>query len=339
MSQQDRPSLLRHQSAFSRRDSFRLFGAAGLAAFFGGAVDVRAQEAAKPTLSNGDGFYRMSLGTSELYLISDGGFPMDTASLFGSVPERAMEEARKQAFLTKPAVPGHVNVLLVKDGTNLMLIDTGCGKSFGETTGFLPKNLARAGFSPSDITHVIITHAHPDHIGGLVDGDRLTFPNARVFVNAAEHTAWTVASPQFPKTKVPVEMLKAMVEGARHAFEVATPKLELLKPTDQVGGIITVVDAPGHTPGHIALRIDSAGEPVLYLTDTVHVPSLQFAHPQWHVLYDADPELAARTRKMILDQVVRERRMVAGSHIPFPSFGHLVAQGNGFGFVPIVWEW
>lgn len=327
---------------FSRRDSIRMLGLAGLGAMLGSASGTGAQDV--PTAMDeglqGAGFYRRKLGQLELLLVSDGGFPMDPAGLFGDVSADAMAAAKEAAFITTPAVPGHVNCLLVKDGTNLILIDTGCGALFGPTTGFLKRNLDRAGISPEMVTHVVLTHAHPDHIGGLVRSDgELAFPGAQVVMNRAEYDAWTAASPSFPKTKVPAEMIASMVEGAKKSLGVARPKLELAKPDDRVGTSITMIDAPGHTPGHVALLIESGGESALYLTDAVHVPSLQLANPDWHILFDADPEEAASTRRTLLDSASRERRLVAGAHLPFPGFGHVVSAEGGYRFVPSVWEW
>ena len=87
------------------------------------------------------------------------------------------------------------------------------------------------------------------------------------------------------------------------------------------------------------MLIESGGDSVLYITDAVHVPSLQLANPDWHILYDADPEQAASTRKSLLRAAARERRVIAGAHIPFPGFGHLVEQDGGYRFVPCIWEW
>lgn len=330
------------RATFSRRDSMRLVGLAGLGALLGGGSPLQAQEPAKQSAREnfqGAGHYRMALGQATLYLISDGGFDMNPAELFATVPEDQMEEAKRSAFLTSRPVPGHVNTLLVKEEANLILVDTGCGTNFGGSAGKLPGNLKRAGFDPNEITHVILTHAHPDHLGGLVNKDgQLLFPKAQVVVSRAEHDFWT-DSPSLPKARLPAEAVAGMAGIAQRTFTAAKPRLELANPGDRVGNVITLVDAPGHTPGHLALDIESGGESLLYVTDAVHLPALQLANPDWQVLYDADPELAAATRQDLLGRAARDRRLIAGSHLPFPSFGHLVQHEGGYRFVPVVWEW
>ncbi len=334
---------MKQGSRFSRRDSMRLFGIAGLSAMFGTSTSLLAQDA--PATVNvdadlqGAGFYKMQLGKATVYLVSDGGFTMEPAVLFGDVAADKMELAKRSAFISKPTVPGHVNTLLVREGSNLILVDTGCGQNFGPTAGFLLRNLKRAGFDPSAITHVVVTHAHPDHVGGLVGLDgKLAFPNAAVVINRAEHAFWT-GTPSLSKMKVSAEMQTMVIGTAQTVLAAAKPKLELAKPDDRVGSAITIVDAPGHTPGHIALKIESEGESIFYVTDAVHVPALQLANPDWHAIFDADPVQAAITRRGLLEKAAKDQSLIAGAHIPFPSFGHLASEGSGYRFVPSIWEW
>ena len=338
---QNDSDTVRHP-AYSRRDTMRLFGIAGLGALLGSAASAGAKDVSNATAADlqGAGFYRRRIGQAEVVLLSDGGFPMDPVALFGEVPSHEMEAARRSAFHTAATVPGHVNALMVCEGSNVILIDTGCGSLFGPATGFLSRNLTRAGVSANDVTHVILTHAHPDHIGGLVGADeKLAFPKARIVINRAEHDFWTQPAPTMSKSRAPAEMQAMVIDVAKRVFAIAQPKVELVKPCDKVGAAITIVDAAGHTPGHVALGIESGGESMIYVTDAVHIPSLQLANPGWHVLYDADPEQAVETRRMILAKAAAERMIIAGAHIPFPATGNLVADGEGYRFVPAIWEW
>lgn len=340
----DRVESSSNPSNPSRRDVARMIGAGAIASLFGGAI-ASAQPAttsrpADAASAQGGGFYRTSVGDVKVTLLSDGGFMMDTAMLFGDVPADELAKAKRETFMPDGPYPGHLNALLVQEGTNTILVDTGYGVGSGPTTGRLRDNLVRAGVQPADVTHVLITHAHPDHVGGLLDaGGKLAFPNARVLVNEVEHAFFTADDVAMPNSKIPKEMVAGMAAAARKAFDGVKERLELIHPRQKIGGAIMTVEAYGHTPGHLALRFESGNDALLHVADAVHVRPLQFAHPDYQILFDADRAQAMKTRKALLDMAVADRIRIVGAHIAFPAIGFVEKRGDAYGWVPDVWRW
>ncbi len=330
--------------SISRRESFRWLGLAGVGAVLGGSRFAAAEvPTTAPAVQNsagfqGGGFFRKKIGELEVLLLSDGGFPMSPAAFFPTNTADEIAEVARQAFVDPAAVPGHVNTLLVRTADQTILIDTGCGTLFGPTTGLLRANLARAGISPASITSIVITHAHPDHIGGLLAADgMLAFPGVQqIYINEAELKFWTGQDPQMPAALVPDAMKKQMIAGAKGSLLAVKDRLNTGK---SIAGALELIDVPGHTPGHSAVQISSGSASMLYIADAMHLQPLQVARPDWKVLYDADPAQGAKSRRALLDRAAADRSLISGAHLNFPAFGHLEKVGDGYAYIPAVWEW
>jgi glyoxylase-like metal-dependent hydrolase (beta-lactamase superfamily II) len=327
--------------SFSRRDGMKLLGAGAMASLFAPAL-ARAESPTAPVAADpqlqGAGIYKMKIGAIDVTLLSDGGFPMDPSAFFPKQDAASVEAAAKDAFVDPKVVAGHVNMLLVQTGGKNILIDAGCGNLFGPTTGKLPRSLARAGLKPSDISHIVISHIHPDHAGGLIDAEgKPTFTNAQVIVSETEYQFWTADKVEMPKAIAPPEMVQQLIGGAKKL--VGGMKDRVAFKLDVTG--LELIPAPGHTPGHSLVAIASEGQSLLHLADIVHMPQLQLANPTWQVVFDADPQAAADTRAKILDRVVADRMMISGAHIPFPAVGHVAKLNHqpGYTFVPATWQW
>lgn len=330
----------------SRRDAARQLGGLALASllagrFFGG--EAIAQTAAPATQAASDlqgaGFFRTTINGTKLTIVSDGQLTMDLSALFDAAPD-AMAAARKQAYLRDEPYPGHLNTLLVEDGTNRVLIDTGYGTNGPPTAGRLKANLARAGVTPESITHVFITHAHPDHIGGLLEADgSLAFSKAPVLINEAEYDFWMADNPKPADSKLPADVIAQMAGAAKKILGGVKGKLEKIGPGTKIGSALVTVGAPGHTPGHLAAQIGDGENSLLYVTDAVHVRPLQFARPDMAILYDADRATAMKTRQNLLGLAARDRLRVSGAHIAFPALGYVESRGESFGWVPDTWTW
>lgn len=328
----------------SRRAALGLAGLGAATAALGGfgrVAHATSEAEADPSLQ-GAGFYRMRLGEFDLFLISDGAFRFEDpqAVLASDTGAPEFDDALREAFLRSDQVMGQVNTLLVRTPHATVLVDAGCGELFGPATGKLLSNMARAGFKPGDIDAVVLTHAHPDHFGGIVGGGAAdAFAKARFFVSRDEHDFWRGPAPDLSRSPLPKPMLDQFIQGANAAFDAMKPPLDLIGDKDQIAPGVHAMLLGGHTPGHIGLRIASGSEELVYVSDLVHHVSFGMTHPEWRVAFDYDPEEGSRVRRRVLDRIASDRAFISGSHLPFPAFGHVRQRGKGFEFAPTQWIW
>ena len=225
--------------------------------------------------------------------------------------------------------------ILVNTGNDLVLFDTGNGSlsaEYEQMKGRLPPGqlvarMAQAGYKPEDVDVVVITHGHPDHIGGLMKGGQPVFPNARYVFGAAEFDFWNKGENVREARKFNRELyVKIVVPLANRAT--------MIKPGDEVVPGITAVDAAGHSPGLLAFMIESEGKQLLNWADTCNHYVVAIQRPDLHLDVDDDKEKAVATRKRILDMVATDRLFVAGFHMPFPGLGWVEKTSGGYRWVP-----
>jgi glyoxylase-like metal-dependent hydrolase (beta-lactamase superfamily II) len=223
-----------------------------------------------------------------------------------------------------------VNNFLIRRGGKVIMIDAGAGNTMQPTLGKLPDDLRAAGVEPAAVTHIVMTHLHPDHANGLVDDSgNPHYPNAEIVVHETEADFWM---------RTDVETDEARVKGNRARTRInLKPYLDRIRRVrdgEEFSGFTPVL-APGHTPGHTCwLLAASNGGGFMALGDVVHLSAIQISHPGTALTYDLDKNLAIKSRKRILDMAASERLAIAGAHVNAPGFGYVVRKGISFAFEP-----
>ncbi len=220
-----------------------------------------------------------------------------------------------------------VNNFVFQRGASTIMIDAGAGNTMQPTLGKLPANLRAGGIAPESITHILLTHIHPDHANGLVDDDgKAHYPNAELLVHETELDFWLGESQPGEN-----ENTKRMHARARIDLAPYRERIRRMRDGEEFLGC-GVILAAGHSPGHTVWRIDGGGEAFISWGDIVHLSAIQISHPETPLTYDLDPDKAVSARKRVLDMAAQERLMVAGAHVNAPGFGHVVRKGARFAF-------
>jgi glyoxylase-like metal-dependent hydrolase (beta-lactamase superfamily II) len=243
-----------------------------------------------------------------------------------------MERARSEELVggtTDGSLFIPVNNFLFQRDNATVLIDAGAGNTMQPTLGKLPANLRAAGIDPAGVTHVILTHIHPDHANGLVDDDgRAVYPNAEILVHAQELDFWMGENGGSEPDAV-----KRMRARNRINMKPYLERIRRMHDGEEVLGCTPML-APGHSPGHTCWRIGSDRDAFIAWGDLVHFSAIQISHPNTAVKYDLDPDLARRSRLRMLDMLATDRLAVAGAHVNAPGLGYLQRKGAGYAFEP-----
>jgi glyoxylase-like metal-dependent hydrolase (beta-lactamase superfamily II) len=297
--------------------------------------EIRA--AAPPTGKQAASFYRYKVGDFEVTQIADGArtFPMPDTFVVNQKKEDALAAA-EAAYIPKGQVTIPFNPMAINTGSKLVVIDTGNGLGAFEQTkgavGQMNANMAAAGIDPNAVDIVVISHFHGDHMNGLKKADGSpVYPKAEILVPAAEWTFWADESnasktngfnkPNFPNVKKAFDGLKVT------QFEAGK---------DVAPGIASI-STPGHTPGHVSFAVQSGSGKLLVQSDVTNIP-IFVTHPDWHVAFDNDPNLAQATRHKFFDMAAAEKALVAGYHFSFPSLGYIEKVGAGYRLIPAAWN-
>ena len=274
------------------------------------------------------GIYRFSLGDFVCVCLSDGSLDYPIQNYFANVPLQEVEYALRQRDLPTDYITTPYTYLTIDTGEHQILVDMGAGR-LGPRTGKLLDSMMTAGIEPRSIDTVVITHAHPDHVGGtLNEQGELNFPNASYYISKDEWDFWYSESAfsQAPET---------FIEIARESLDAIRDRINLLEGQAKIVPGIQAIPAPGHTPGHMVVAVYSGAQRLYYIGDTVLYP-LHLEHPDWLPVYDLLPEKAAASKYAIFDRVAEEEAWVIGQHFPpFPSLGHVIKVSDAWRWQPV----
>ena len=280
------------------------------------------------------GVRRMQLGAMQVMALNDGALRRPLGDEF--VTNAPIEQVK--ALLSSQGLPTeYVDIpftpFLVVSGNRRFLFDTGFADNGPPTTGRLRANMEAAGYQINDVTDVVISHYHGDHINGLRAKDgSLVFPRAKIHVPAPEHAFW------FDDAR-----MNAASPAARGAFQnarrvlggVPADQLVRFEPGATLAPGIVATAAFGHTPGMCVFQVSSEGQNFHYVADITNIPALFARSPDWSVVFDMDRDAARVARRRVFDLLVKDRALTGGFHFPFPALGTMESAGNGYQFKPL----
>ena len=276
------------------------------------------------------GYYRVMLGDIEVTALSDGTFLLPADKLLTNTNAAKTAKALAAAYLATP-VETSVDGFLINTGSKLVLIDTGAGSFFGPTLGNLLVSLKASGYSPEQVDEVYITHMHPDHIGALVSGGTLSFPNAIVRADQQEADFWLSAEHMAAAPKENQQFFKDAMDSLQPYIDAGRFK-PFTGDTELVPGI-TALASHGHTPGHTTYVVQSKGQKLALWGDLIHVGAVQFPNPAVTIGFDSDSKAAYAERRKAFADAAKNGYWVAAAHLPFPGIGHLRASGTGYTWI------
>ena len=277
---------------------------------------------------NKDEYHRFQVGDFECICINDGGLNYKPEHFFKNAPREQVEKVLKENNLPVDSIYTPYTHLVVKTDKQIVLVDMGAGNALPDN-GKLPQRMKSAGIDPADIDTVIITHAHPDHVGGTLDDEgKPIYPNARYYIWKDEWDFWFSEAAR-EKTN------EFFVNVAREQLSPVRDRMIFMEEESEIQSGINLMAAPGHTPGHMAVSFSSHGKRLYYIGDAVLYP-LHLEYPDWLPIYDVLPEKAAISKQKVFDLVAEEDALVIGQHfVPFPSIGKVAKQENGWLWMPV----
>ena len=274
------------------------------------------------------------IGKFAVTVISDG-------TRLGEKPEETFGTNQKKedvaALLTANFLPTDKFVngfspVVIDTGSDVVLFDTGMGEAGREWgAGQLIAGLEAAGYKADQVTLVVLTHMHGDHIGGLMEGGAPAFRNARYVAGQVEYDFW----------KDPARVGSPAEGGHKGVLKNVVPlaeKTTFIKGGSDVASGITAIEAFGHSPGHMVFHVESEGKGLIVTADTANHYVLSLQRPDWEVKFDADKAKAAASRKKVFDMIATDRLPFVGYHMPFPSVGFVEKRDLGYRFVPETYQ-
>ena len=323
-------------ASFSLGHAWGAAAALALGAVLSGCASPGARTAAAADpLQQVPGVYRQTHGPLRVTALFDGVVALPRSMLIGVAPER-IESLLHQRYVPEDekGVQTAVNAYLVHSNGRLVLVDTGTAQCFGAGLGQVLGNLRQAGYAPEAVDAVLITHAHPDHLCGLLDDQgRKAYPNAQVWLSRADAAYWLDPASEAGAP----DMLRPLFGMARRAVAPyeAAGQLRRFGPGDALPAGVAALPTPGHTVGHVSYLFDAGAQaPLLVWGDVVHYHAVQLAQPDAAFEGDSDRPQAIASRLALLARAAGQGWWVAGAHMPFPGLGHVRPEGGAYAWVP-----
>ena len=266
-------------------------------------------------------------------VLSDGYYSYPARWFFCNADPADVTHALSDHHLPTDEVLSPYTCLLIETGRHVVLVDTGAGDA-SSTSGAILARLEVAGIRPKDVDTVIITHAHPDHIGGAIDlCGRPAFPNARYVLSETEWEFWTGARSDLSALQVPASARESLQSMARRALGALRHQIEAVPNECEIVPGVRVIPAPGHTPGHLAVLLESEGQRLLNLGDAAVHP-LHLEQPGWQNGFDLAAGRALETRRELMERAVEGNMHLMAFHFPFPSVGRVEVHNGGWRWSP-----
>ncbi len=289
-----------------------------------------------PSTPQSAAFHRFRVGKAKITVVSDGNLNLPTTGLGVNVSRKDVQGFLKAHALSTTDNYSHTNLTLIELDDMKLLIDVGSGDRFQSSAGRLLDNLDAAGIDPDDITHVFITHAHPDHIWGIRDDfDEPLFPEAEYIIGSTEYDWWM----QDDLANTVEKSMQQFVVGAVNSLTAEGLEWTVANDGHEIASGIRVIDTPGHTLGHMSLIIESDGQSLMVLGDSMTHAYMSFEQPAWVNGFDMDPDKTVSTRLRLLDMAATDGMAVLGYHFPFPGVGHVMKNAGEYRFLPAMWRW
>ncbi|MDZ4135281.1 MAG: MBL fold metallo-hydrolase, partial [Paracoccaceae bacterium] len=277
---------------------------------------------------------RYQIGRFEVTVISDGyiDFPFDWFT--GVTSDQAQQATAAVHAAGKNGVRGGFSTWLIKDGDRYILVDSGPAGTVSPTSGYLPGTLAALGVTPEQIDAVILTHAHIDHIGGMVAGNRNNYPNADVYIDRRDVKTFTDPSIEARAPEITKSSFAATAKLVR-----LYPRLQQIDGDRQIAPGLSVFDLSGHTPGHIGVRIEDGGQSLNLVADMLFHPAAHPAIPGFGIIFEMDKAAADATRARFFAKAAEEGSLLAATHMPFPGVGRIVNDAGALEWLPADWTY
>ncbi len=262
--------------------------------------------------------------------LSDGNLVLPGDFFFGDLPEDELAAILARHDIPRDEVHPPCNLTLMQDGARNVLFDAGSGSGFMPSAGKMTGALDALGLSPDDITHIVFTHGHPDHLWGVLDDfDDPLFQNADYLLGQTEWEYW-----RDPRTVDTIgETRASFAVGAARRLDTIEERCSFFKAGEEVLPGVMAHATFGHTPGHMSFEIRSGNDAVMVVGDAIGNHHVAFERPDWASGSDQDADLGARTRQRLLDQLARDRIAMVGFHLPGGGLGRVERKDSAYRFV------